>query len=173
MSRVPSKLRLAFQLTWSLKGRGELFQKERGLPVWDRRQGPDNDLYRRLIDLPSSRRVNGLRCSHGLQWTQMSPLALLWKFPGLVGRGPNQATPVSFPKSLGKSGESVAAMNSSEAVKTGKQTGGEERVRVRGKRVSPTLGREDSHLLKSSRVRQASSRPPEAQPHQSSPRKVI
>lgn len=33
--------------------------------------------------------------------------------PRLVGRGPNQATPTSFPKSLGKSGESVAAMNSS------------------------------------------------------------
>lgn len=35
------------------------------------------------------------------------------KVPRLVGRGPNQATPISFPKSLGKSGESVAAMNSS------------------------------------------------------------
>lgn len=34
------------------------------------------------------------------------------KVSRLVGRGPSQATPISFPKSLGKSGESVVAMNS-------------------------------------------------------------
>lgn len=99
------------------------------------------------------------------------------KVLGLVGRGPSQATPISFPKSLGKSGESVAAMNSSEAVKIGKQTGlsfrQEKRVSMRGNWDFPPLGRKDSHLLKSSRVSQASSGPLNTQPHQSNPRKVV
>ena len=52
------------------------------------------------------------------------------KVSGLVGRGPSQATPISFPKSLGKSGESVVAMNSPSAVQIGKQTGPYYRQRI-------------------------------------------
>lgn len=94
------------------KGKGELLDKERGhlFDVGD--WALDNDCERRLLGLAGLGRVNGLRCSLSPEWTPMFPPGPALKVLGLVGRGPSQATPISFPTSLGKSGESVVAMNS-------------------------------------------------------------